>query len=203
MSKVDKLKIYDEFKNNVKSCSKCDLGGAGLLDGFDPHVVGQGSLDADLMFIAEAPGKQETIHGVPLTPPGVSGKVYENILKFIGLTRDEVYTTNVVLCRPPGNRDPELYEVKKCRPYFESQIQLVNPKLIVTFGRFAAQAFLNNVKITKDHGKIIRSKKYDVNVFPIYHPAYYKAYASAKKRKEFKEDINKLKILVEKFRKDS
>ena len=196
--KVDKLKIYDEFKNEVTSCSKCDLG-IDSLEGFDPHVVGQGSLDANLMFVAEAPGKQETIHGVPLTPPGVSGKVYENILKFIGLTRSEVYTTNVALCRPPGNRDPEPYEVLKCKPYLERQIKLVNPKLIVTFGRFAAQAFLNKIKITKDHGKIMRSEKYNVDVFPVYHPAYYKAYASAEKRKEFKEDINKLKLFVEKI----
>jgi DNA polymerase len=199
---MNKLEVYSAFNNEVKDCSKCDLGVCKKLDGYDPHVVGQGNVDADLMFIAEAPGKQETIHGRPLTPPGTSGNVYENILKFMDLTRDDVYTTNVVLCRPPNNRDPELYEVKKCQPYLERQIKLVEPKLIVTFGRFAAQAFVNNFKITKDHGNIIRSEKYGINIFPVYHPAYYKAYASAKRRAEFKTDINKLKKIVsKKFRK--
>jgi DNA polymerase len=179
---------------------KCDLG-CGLVEGYDPHVTGQGNIDADIMFIAEAPGKQETIHKKPLVPPGASGKVYENILEFIGLTRQDVYTTNVVLCRPPKNRDPELYEVKKCRSYLERQIELVKPKLIVTFGRFAAQVFVNNIKITKDHGKIIKSKKFGVDVFPVYHPAYYKAYASISQRNEFKVDINKLKEIVSSFRK--
>jgi len=199
---MSKLEIYSTFNEEARVCCNCDLGKCGKLDGYDPHVVGQGNVNADLMFIAEAPGKQETIHKRPLTPPGTSGNVYENILKFIGFTRDDVYTTNVVLCRPPGNRDPELYEVKKCQPYLERQIKLVEPKLIVTFGRFAAQAFVNNFKITKDHGNIIRSEKYGINIFPVYHPAYYKAYASAKRRAEFKTDINKLKGIISKnFRK--
>jgi DNA polymerase len=199
---MNKLQVYASFREEVKNCSNCDLGGCGLVDGQDPHVVGQGNTEADLMFIAEAPGKQETIHGRPLTPPGTSGNVYENILKFLDLTRDDVYTTNVVLCRPPKNRDPELYEIKKCQPYLERQIKLVEPKLVVTFGRFAAQSFINNFKITKDHGNIIRSEKYNVDIFPIYHPAYYKAYASAKRREEFKMDINKLRKMVNKnFRK--
>lgn len=195
---LDKLKIYTDLRNEILSCKKCDLG-CELVDNLDPHVSGEGNQDADLMFVAEAPGFEETKYQRPLTSTGTSGKVYENILKFIGLNRDEVYTTNVVLCRPPGNRDPEPYEIKRCSEYFRRQVELVKPKLIVTFGRFAAQQFVNNIKITRDHGKIIRSEKFDVDIFPVYHPAYYKAYASAQKRKEFKEDINKLKIIAEKY----
>jgi DNA polymerase len=198
---MNKLQVYASLSDEARGCSICDLG-CEMVEGYDPHVMGQGNIESDLMFIAEAPGKNETIYERPLTPPGVSGKVYENILKHIGLTRDDVYTTNVVLCRPPNNRDPELYEVKKCQPYLERQIKLVEPKLIVTFGRFAAQAFVNNFKITKDHGNIIKSEKYGINIFPVYHPAYYRAYASAKRREEFKVDINKLKRIVNKnFRK--
>jgi uracil-DNA glycosylase family 4 len=74
---VNKLEVYAKFEGEVKSCSNCDLGGCGLIDGQDPHVVGQGNVEADLMFIAEAPGKQETIHGRPLTPPGTSGKEHQ------------------------------------------------------------------------------------------------------------------------------
>ena len=122
----------------------------------------------------------------------------ENILKFIGLSRDDVYTSNIVLCRPPENRDPDAYEVKKCKGYLQRQIELVEPRLIVTFGRFAAQAFLNNFKITKNHGKMFESQEFNINVFPIYHPAYYKAYASLSRRQEFKEDIKKLRNIIEK-----
>lgn len=194
---MSKLQIYNDFKNEVLKCSMCDLGSSGLLEGHDPHVVGQGNINAKLMFIAEAPGKQETIHRRPLTPPGTSGNVYENVLKFIGLTRDDVFTTNVVLCRPPENRDPELYEIKKCKSHLEKQLDLVKPRLVVTFGRFAAQTFINNFKITRDHGKVVKSNKFNIDVFPIYHPAYYKAYASAQRRAEFKADIAKLKKIVD------
>ena len=192
-----KIKILKDLQNEVYDCKKCDLGSDGLLEGHDPHVAGQGNPNADLIFIAEAPGKQETINNQPLTSTGTSGKVYEDILKYLGLTRDDVFTTNTVLCRPPGNRDPEPFEVKKCNNYLQRQIELVQPKLIVTFGRFAAQAFVNNFKITKDHGKIIRSEKYGVDIFPVYHPAYYKAYASSQRRQEFKDDVRQLKRIID------
>lgn len=196
---MNKLQVYNDLKSEVEICKKCDLG-CQLVDEKDPHVVAQGNIDADLMFIAEAPGRYEVIHKRPLTPPGTSGKVYEGILKHLSLTRDDVFTSNVVLCRPPGNRDPEPYEVKRCSQYLERQIKLVQPKLIVTFGRFAAQAFVNNFKITKDHGKIQRSEKYGINIFPVYHPAYYASYSSRARKEEFKQDIQKLKKIVDKLK---
>lgn len=184
------------MEQEVLSCTKCDLGEPKLLDGYDPHVMGQGSVEAKIMFVAEAPGKQETISRQPLTTKGTSGSVYENILKHIGVAREDVYTTNTVLCRPPQNADPEPYQVKTCRDYLQRQVALVNPKLVVTFGKFASLAFLNKIKITQEHGKLVKSDKFDVMVYPIYHPAYYKAYASAKRREEFKRDINRLKGIV-------
>lgn len=192
-----KLKIYEELQKEVLSCDKCDLGCNGLLDGKDPHVVGQGNLNADLMFIAEAPGEQETIYKRPLTPPGTSGKIYEKVLGYLNLKREDVYTTNVVLCRPPDNRDPEPYEIMKCKGYLERQISLVRPKIIITFGRFAAQNFINNFKITRDHGVIQRHEEYQVDIFPLYHPAYVGAYAPLAKRDEFKADLKKLKKMLE------
>lgn len=197
---MNKLEIYEEFKNSVTNCNECDLG-CNPDEKEDPHVVGQGNVNADIMFIAEAPGEQETIHKRPLTPPGVSGKLYEKVLDHIGLTRDEVYTTNTVACRPPKNRDPEPWELNKCRVHLEKQIELVQPKLVVTFGRFAAQVFINNIKITKDHGKIQKSASYNVEVFPLAHPAYVKAYAPIKQREAFKKDIQVLRGIVEKIKK--
>lgn len=193
---MSKLQIYQDMRQRVLGCQNCDLGCEGVLDGYDPHVVGQGNLDANIMFVAEAPGKHETIAQQPLTTAGVSGAVYESILSSLGLTRDDVYTTNTVMCRPPDNRDPAPYEVKACRDHLRFQMDLVNPKLVVTFGRFAALAFLNGIKITKDHGKIVKSDKFDVRVYPVYHPAYYRAYASAKQREEFKRDIFRLKKIA-------
>lgn len=198
---MDRVKIHQDLNNEVLSCKKCDLSKDGCIDNLKPYVMGQGNLNSKIMFIAENPGTNEVINKQPLTSSGVSGKVYENILKYIGLEREDVYTTNVVLCHSPKNRDPELYEVKKCQPYLERQIRLIEPELIVTFGRFAAQAFIDNFKITKDHGSIVKSEKYGIDIFPVYHPVYYKAYASIKRRAEFKVDINKLKKIVENFRK--
>ena len=184
------------WAKEAKKCSRCDLGCEKLLDGFDPHVLGQGNIDANVMFVAEAPGYHETEFQRPLTPPGTSGKIYEKVLDGLGLTRDDVYTTNTVLCRPPKNRDPELWEVHKCKNNLTKQIQMVQPKIIVTFGRFAAQVLLGNFKITKEHGELRKSEQFDVLVFPVYHPAYIGAYAPKEKREEFKQDLLKLKGLL-------
>jgi len=187
---------YNDLTQEVKNCSKCDLGCEKLLDGHDPHVMGQGSGKSGVMFVAEAPGLQETIHGKPLTPPGTSGKVYEKLLERLGLTRDDVYTTNTVLCRPPKNRDPEPWEVHKCQPFLKRQMELVQPKIVVTFGRFAAQIMLGSFKITKEHGQLRHSDKFDVDVFPLYHPAYVSSYASKDKKAEFKVDVDNLKEIL-------
>jgi uracil-DNA glycosylase family 4 len=192
---MDKISIYNDLVNEISACSECDLGCSDL-DGHNPHVAGQGNLDSKILFMAEAPGLQETIYRRPLTPPGTSGKIFENLLKFIELKREDVFVTNTVLCRPPKNRDPEIWEVHRCKKYFEKTLEIVQPKLIVSFGRFAATALLGNIKITKDHGKLVRSLQFDVDVFPLYHPAYIGAYAPSSKRLEFKEDVKKLKELI-------
>jgi len=157
--------------------------------------MGQGNLESKIIFMAEAPGLQETIYNQPLTLTGTSGKMYEKVLKFLGLTRDDVYTTNTVLCRPQKNRDPEPWEVRKCNVYLKQQLELIDPKIIITFGRFAAQTLLGSFKITKEHGQLRESKQFGFKVFPLYHPAYVKAYAQ-NKMEEFKEDIKKLKIIL-------
>jgi len=191
-------RIYSDLCTDVFKCTRCDLGCEKLLDGHDPHVMGQGNPKSRVMFVAEAPGLQETINKQPLTSTGTSGKLYEKVLKALGYEfRDDVYTTNIILCRPPKNRDPEPWEILKCKGFLQRQIQMVEPKLIVTFGRLAAQVFLGSFKITKEHGKLRDSEQYKVKVFPLYHPAYVQAY-SKNKMAEFKEDVKKLKeILVE------
>jgi uracil-DNA glycosylase family 4 len=153
-------------------------------------------LDAKIMFIAEAPGANEVLNQQPLTATGKSGAVYERVLKYLGLSRDQVYTTNTVLCRPPNNRDPEPYELAACQSLLQQQLELVKPKLIVTFGRFAASYFLGPFKMTKEHGKLKHSTKFNVDVFPLYHPAYVGCYASQQQREEFKRDLYTLRKTI-------
>lgn len=189
-------RYLSDLATEVSNCSRCDLGCEKLLDGFDPHVMGYGNPRADIMFIAEAPGLQETKYHMPLVPPGTSGKMYEKILKALGLTREDVWTTNTVLCRPPKNRDPELWEVHKCKTYLKRQLDIVEPKIVVSFGRFAAQVMLGSFKITKEHGQLRKSEQFGVDVFPVYHPAYVaRGYGDA--ATEFKTDIKRLKQILE------
>lgn len=191
---MNKLKIFEEIKNDILECKKCDLG-CGLVDNLDPHVVGDGNLNADIVFLAEAPGRQEQIKRKSLVSPGTSGKIYEKILKILDLTREDVCTTNTVLCRPPKNRDPEPWEVHKCKTYLKQQLDIIEPKIIITFGRFAAQVLLGSFKITKEHGQLRKSEQFGINVFPVYHPAYVaRGYGNA--AEEFKKDIKNLKLLL-------
>ena len=197
-----KLPIYEELKKEILSCQKCDLCIEGKIDKLQAQVMGQGNLNADVMFIAQNPGENEVKNSQPLTSTGVSGKLYEQVLDYLGLTRDEVFTTNTVACHSPNNRDPEIWELNKCREYLQKQIDLVQPKLIVTFGRFAAQVFINKIKITQDHGKLHKSADYNVEVFPLAHPAYIKAYAPHTQREAFKKDIIKLRSIIDKIKKE-
>ena len=190
-----KCAMWETLKNEVLTCSKCDLCNNGeLLDGFNPHVMGEGNLDAELVFVAESPGFNETKNKQPLTVDGVSGKVFEKLLDFLKLTRTDVYVTNSILCRPEDNKDPEPFEIAKCHSYLDKQIEIIKPKLVVTFGRFAAQAFLGNFKITRDHGKIAKSD--GLSIFPLYHPAYVKAYARQEHKEQFRKDVKKLKAII-------
>jgi DNA polymerase len=196
-----KLKIYEELKQEALNCKNCDLG-CQPLEGQDPHVVGGGNVNSKIMFVAEAPGKQETIHKECLTETGTSGKVYKRVLDYLGYTRDQVYTTNVLVCRPENNADPEPYQVMKCKPFFVRQLELVKPELVITFGRFAAQNFINDFKITRDRGKIQHSETYGVSVFPLYHPSYISSYAPKAKREEFNQDVKKLKEIITEMNKN-
>jgi uracil-DNA glycosylase len=132
-------------------------------------VFGEGSPTAALMFIGEAPGEEEDLQGRPFVGP--AGQVLNNLLHKLGLARDEVYITNIVKSRPPGNRDPEPDEIAACFPFLQKQIQAVRPKVIVSLGRLATQTLLNtNAALTRLRGAW---QKYDhIFVMPTFHPSY-------------------------------
>ena len=184
---------YAQLVQDIKGCKDCDLCEEGVLDGLQPHVPPQGSLDASVVFIAQNPGSEEVLHGQCLYPTGKSGKVYDKCLDALGLTREQVWTSNVVLCHSPGNREPVPYECLKCKRFLERQLQLLQPKLVVSFGRFAGQSLLSDFKMTKDHGKLKHSELYGVEVFPLFHPAYVGCYARVADREAFKRDLAALK----------
>ncbi len=137
-------------------------------------VLGEGSPNAEIMFIGEAPGEQENKLGRPFVAP--AGKFLDELLGTIGLKREDVYISNVVKFRPPGNRDPTPEEKEACLPFLKAEIALIKPKVLVPLGRHALTQFFPKLNISAAHGKaqILRQAQDDmpaIYAFPIYHPA--------------------------------
>jgi uracil-DNA glycosylase len=135
-------------------------------------VFGSGNADAELMFVGEAPGFHEDQQGLPFV--GAAGKLLERLLGEIGLTRDDVFIGNVLKCRPPGNRDPLTDEIDACQSHLYRQIELIQPRAVVTLGNFATKLLSGNpAGITRVHGQEqnVRLGQSDVLLYPIYHPA--------------------------------
>ena len=154
--------ILAEVAQEVQACQKCPLHLARR-----KAVPGEGPADAEIMFIGEAPGFHENVQGRPFV--GAAGQFLEELLAGIGLKREQVYITNVVKCRPPGNRDPEPEELEACMPYLDRQIQAIRPKVIVTLGRYSMSKFVQGAKISRIHGKPFKVR--GQLVVPMYHPA--------------------------------
>ena len=150
--------LYDE----VRGCQRCTLARTRTL-----AVPGEGPLDAEVMFIGEAPGVNEDRQGRPFV--GQAGAFLEELLGEAGLTRPEVYICNVLKCRPPGNRDPLPTEIEACSDYLSAQIRLIDPLLIVTLGRYSMSRFFPNQAISRIHG---RPREANGRILvPMYHPA--------------------------------
>lgn len=154
--------ILAKIAEETASCIKCTLNFSRK-----NSVPGSGPVDAAIMFIGEGPGFHENEQGEPFV--GAAGRFLEELLQNVGLQRDQVFITNVVKCRPPSNRDPQADELAACDGYLERQIQTINPKVIVTLGRFSMQKFLPNAKISQAHGQAVRVR--GRLVVPFYHPA--------------------------------
>jgi DNA polymerase len=146
----------------VAVCQKCKLHYSRK-----KAVPGEGPANADIMFIGEGPGFHENEQGRPFV--GQAGKLLDELLMKINMKRSEVFIGNVVKCRPPGNRDPEPEEIQACSDYLDRQIQVINPKVIVTLGRFSMARFLPNAKISDVHGQATMVK--GRLVVAMYHPA--------------------------------
>ena len=166
--------MEEEWKRlelEILNCSKCRLSNSRTR-----AVPGEGDKKALVMFIGEAPGEKEDEQGRPFVGP--AGKLLTELIESTGYKRSDAYITNVVKCRPPGNRDPEEDEIETCLPYLLKQIDLIKPKIIVTLGRHAGStifklAGLKWTSMTGNHGRVYtgRIQGREVKIIPTYHPA--------------------------------
>lgn len=153
----------EEIRSLVAACHACPLA-----DGRTQTVFGVGNPQARVLFVGEAPGKNEDLQGEPFV--GAAGQNLNHLLGIAGLKREEIFIANVLKCRPPGNRDPRPEEIELCAPFLREQTRTINPEFIVTLGNFATKFILKTeYGITRLHGHMQRAGKF--KVFPIYHPA--------------------------------
>jgi uracil-DNA glycosylase family 4 len=157
------MTTLDELAMEAAACTRCRLSA-----GRTQVVFADGNPDADLMFIGEGPGYHEDLQGVPFV--GAAGQLLNRLLGEIGLRREDVRITNVVLCRPPGNRDPMPDEIEACRPFLTQHVELVDPKVVCTLGNFATRVILDRpVAISRVRGE--RHPWRGRVVIPTFHPA--------------------------------
>jgi uracil-DNA glycosylase family 4 len=180
----------DTLAHQISICTKCDLS-----KGRTYAVPGEGPAHAEIMLIGEGPGANEDKQGRPFV--GASGKFLDQLLAQAGVTRTDVWITNVVKCRPPGNRDPQVIEIEACTTnYLDNQIKIVNPSIIVTLGRHSMGRFIPNAKITQIHGQMQKiGKRF---IIPMFHPAA--ALHQGQFRPMLLEDFAKLPALLEEAR---
>lgn len=152
----------EQIGKEVAQCTKCELHYSRKL-----AVPGEGPPDAEIMFVGEGPGFHENEQGRPFV--GAAGKFLEELLSSINLKRSDVFIANVIKCRPPGNRDPLPQELSACSEYLERQILAINPRVIVTLGRYSMAHYLPNAKISQIHGQAIRVR--GRLIVAMYHPA--------------------------------
>jgi len=148
--------------DEIAACRDCELAKSRTR-----VVPGEGAEDAELLFIGEAPGWHEDQQGRPFVGP--AGQFLDELLASVGLKREDVYIANVIKCRPPQNRDPLPSEIENCRKWLDRQIEIIQPRMIITLGRYSLMRYFPSESIGKIHGK--PRKLQDVVYYPMYHPA--------------------------------
>jgi len=176
-----------ELQRSVSACRKCALSKTRTRT-----VFGTGACRTSLIFVGEAPGAEEDRQGLPFV--GRAGQLLTKMLAYIGLKREDVYITNVLKCRPPGNRDPLPAEVACCEPYLLAQLEVVKPRLICALGRHAAQTLLKtDVAISRLRGRF--HDYHGIKILPTYHPAYLLRNPADKDKA--KDDLRKIKAFLD------
>lgn len=177
------------LKTHIGVCTRCKLHELGRTQ----VVFGAGNPDADLMFVGEAPGAEEDRLGEPFI--GRAGQLLTKIIEAIGLGREDVYIANVIKCRPPGNRNPELDEVSTCEPFLFEQIDTIRPRVIVALGTFAAHALLKtDTPISRLRG-VVHDYRGGSKLIPTFHPAF--LLRSPDRKRDVWEDMKKVRALLD------
>ncbi len=145
MTSEERAAALEAIADEVRACTKCRLA-----QGRTRAVPGEGSPDTEVVFVGEGPGQNEDRQGRPFV--GAAGNLLQELLGMIGWRREDVFITNVVKCRPPNNRDPEPDEIAACQPYLKRQLEILDPALLVTLGRFSLQTFMPGDRISRVHG---------------------------------------------------
>jgi DNA polymerase len=183
---MEKNEQINSLAQQIDSCTRCDL-----YKGANRSVAGEGSPDAKIVFIGEAPGLNEDKQGRPFV--GNAGKYLDLLLSRVGLRREEVFITNVVKHRPPENRDPLPAEITACSAWLEDQLSAISPKIVVTLGKWSLNRYLPEKKISQVHGEPVRIQ--NTVVIPMYHPAA--ALRSGQVASQLEEDFQKNKNLLQ------
>jgi uracil-DNA glycosylase len=153
------------LKQQYSDCTKCTE----LCNNRTQIVFGEGNENSQILFIGEAPGANEDKQGIPFC--GMSGKILTELLNSVGLSREDIFITNTVICRPPDNRNPAKDEINNCKDRLDKTIELINPKVIVTIGNFATERIIGKTGIKTIRGNIFDYK--NIRVVPVVHPASY------------------------------
>ena len=186
---VEKRERLKDFYLSIKDCKKCSLGSTRI-----NFVFGSGNSGAQIIFIGEAPGKNEDLQGKPFV--GQAGKLLNNLLESIGFTRSDVFIANVLKCGPPENRDPEASEINLCKGYLFEQIEIIDPVIICTMGRYSTQLILDTTNgINTLRGKVFRAG--NRIIIPINHPAA--ALYTPSRLKLLKDDFARIKAVFDKI----
>lgn len=156
---------FEQLKQEYSTCTKCPA----LCQSRSQVVFGSGNPKAEVLLIGEAPGANEDKQGIPFC--GMSGQVLNELLSSVGLSREDIFITNTILCRPENNRGPAKEEVENCRERLDKLIQIMQPKVIVTIGNFATERILGRKGITSLRGKVF--EKSGMKIVPVIHPANY------------------------------
>ena len=162
-----KQRLLEQIKQDILQKNICST----LAETATQLVMGDGNPNAEIVFIGEAPGKKEDEQGLPFV--GASGRFLNEMLAAADMKREDVYITNIVKYRPPNNRDPLPEEKREFWPYLMRQLEIIEPKVIITLGKHSGTAFIPDLVISKDHGKPrkVRYQEHEYLVIPLYHPA--------------------------------
>ncbi len=179
----------EDVAARVRDCTRCELHRTRT-----QGVPGSGKPDAEIMFIGEAPGWHEDRQGLPFV--GAAGQFLNEMLEKIGLNRSDVFITNIVKSRPPGNRDPLPDEIAACSSYLDEQLEIIKPKVVVTLGRFSMSRWFPGERVSRIHGQPRQFGAY--MVVPMYHPAA--ALHQASLRATVESDMMKLPRIIEEAR---